>query len=385
MSQTELNAPAAKPAAAKPAAEREAVWSPDHIAGTGQAKRRRILPVVWTCLAVVVAAVLGRAMWNSYMNGPWTRDGTVRAYVVAAAPEVAGNIVVMKVADNQFVHKGDLLLQIDPTNYRNAVRQAEAARQQAEANLHNIDAQISGQEAQIAASEAKVKQVEAALIFARQQAARYEELQHSNAGSLQNAQQYESQHQQQEAAYASAQADLKQTHRHIDSLTASRTSAEAAIAQASVQLDQAKVNLERTEIRSPVNGWVTNLLAQLGDYAAAQRSVISIVDANSFWVDAYFEETKLAGIRTGDPADIKLMGYSDLVRGHVGSIARAIAVSNARPNEQGVATVNPVFTWVRLAQRIPVRIQIDKVPPDVILAAGMTASVQIVASRREAR
>jgi multidrug resistance efflux pump len=121
---------------------------------------------------------------------------------------------------------------------------------------------------------------------------------------------------------------------------------------------------------------VTNLLAQLGDYVNVGVTV-SLVDANSFWVDGCFEETNLAPIRVGDPAQIKLMAYSDIVRGHVDSIARAINVANAQPNGQGVATVNPIFTWVRLAQRIPVRIQIDEVPPGIILSAGMTATVEI--------
>jgi multidrug resistance efflux pump len=104
---------------------------------------------------------------------------------------------------------------------------------------------------------------------------------------------------------------------------------------------------------------------------------ISVVDANSFWVDGYFEETNLAPIRVGDPAQIKLMGYAQIVRGHVDSIARAINVANAQPNNQGLATVNPIFTWVRLAQRIPVRVHIDEVPPGIVLSAGMTATVEI--------
>ena len=128
---------------------------------------------------------------------------------------------------------------------------------------------------------------------------------------------------------------------------------------------------------APVNGWVTNLLAQLGDYANVGRTAISLVDADSFWVDGYFEETQLGSIREGDPANVKLMGYSQIVRGHVGSIARGINVSNAQPDQQGLATVNPIFTWVRLAQRVPVRIHIDQVPDGVRLVAGMTATVQI--------
>jgi multidrug resistance efflux pump len=118
-------------------------------------------------------------------------------------------------------------------------------------------------------------------------------------------------------------------------------------------------------------------LAQLGDYAAAGTNEISVVDADSFWVDGYFEENNLGQIHEGDPASVKPMGYDQIIRGHVGSIARGINVSNAQPNGQGLATVNPIFTWVRLAQRIPVRIHIDQVPESIVLAAGMTTTVQI--------
>jgi multidrug resistance efflux pump len=135
--------------------------------------------------------------------------------------------------------------------------------------------------------------------------------------------------------------------------------------------------LQRTRIYSPINGYVTNLLAQLGDYATVGQNKISLVDADSFWIDGYFEETNLGAIHEGDPASIKLMGYSQIVRGHVGSIARGINVSNAQPDQQGLASVNPIFTWVRLAQRVPVHIQIDQVPEGVQLVQGMTATVQI--------
>jgi multidrug resistance efflux pump len=142
-------------------------------------------------------------------------------------------------------------------------------------------------------------------------------------------------------------------------------------------LDRAKVNLERTEIRSPVSGWVTNLLAQKGDYANVGQNVISVIDADSYWVDAYFEETQLASIRDGDLAKIKLMGSSKIVTGEVVGIARGINVANAQPNHQGLAEVNPIFTWVRLAQRVPVRIELTNVPNGVRLVAGLTATVQV--------
>ena len=135
-------------------------------------------------------------------------------------------------------------------------------------------------------------------------------------------------------------------------------------------MTQARVNLQRTEIRSPVNGYVTNLLVQLGDYATVGTNIISLVDADSYWVDGYFEETSLEQIRVGDAPTIKLMGYSQSLRGQVDSIARGINVANAQPNGQGLANVNPSFTWVQLAQRIPVRIHIDSVPADVVRWRG---------------
>jgi RND family efflux transporter MFP subunit len=272
-------------------------------------------------LAVIaVAVVLGRAMWDVYMGAPWTRDGTVRAYVVTMAPEVAGRIVQLPVADNQFVHKGDLLMVIDPRNFKIAVSLAEAAVQQAQANAQNAE------------REAKRRQ---------------------------------------ELTTLAVTVEEKQT------FASTAVASLAQYQQAVANLDQARVNLERTEIRSPVNGWVTNLLAQLGDYANIGQNEIPLVDADSFWVDGYFEETNIEPIQVGDPAEIRLMGYNQIVRGHVGSIARAINVPNAQPNGLGLANVNPIFTWVRLAQRIPVRIHIDEVPEGVVLAAGMTATVQI--------
>jgi multidrug resistance efflux pump len=280
----------------------------------------RTVSLLITLATTVFAAVLGWAMWDAYMTAPWTRDGTVRTYVVTMAPEVAGRIVELRVADNQFVHKGDLLLVIDPTNYRIALQLADAAVDQAQATAQN----------------------------AQREAERRRKLD-----------------------------DLSVSVEQKQDFDANAVAAQAQYQQAVANRDQAKVNLERTQIRSPVNGWVTNLLAQLGDYASVGRNEISIVDADSFWVDAYFEETQLASMHEGDPAKIKLMSYRQIVRGKVGSVSRGINVSNAQPNQQGLATVNPIFTWVRLAQRVPVHIGIDQVPDGVRLVAGMTATVQV--------
>jgi multidrug resistance efflux pump len=337
----------------------------------------RLIPFLITLATVALAGLLGWAMWSVYMGAPWTRNATVRAYVVTMAPEVAGRITELHVVDNKYVRKGDLLMVIDPTNYSIAVSQAEASVQQAEASIQSVDAQLTVQQAQINSNEAQRNGAQAALVFAQQQAERYQTLATKGFGSLQNAQQFTSQLHQQEATLHSAQQVLALAQRQLQSLKAQRLGAEATLAQTKAQLHQAQVNLERTRILSPVDGHVTNLLAQLGDYVNVGVNTISLVDADSFWVDGYFEETNLAPIRVGDPAQIKLMGHSQIVRGRVDSIARAINVANAQPNNQGVATVNPIFTWVRLAQRIPVRIHIDEVPPGVVLAAGMTATVEI--------
>jgi multidrug resistance efflux pump len=339
--------------------------------------RIRIVPLLITLATAALAAVLGWAMWEAYMGAPWTRDGTVRSYVVKMAPEVAGRIVQLPVIDNQFVHKGDLLLEIEPTDYKIALDLAEAAVHQAQANAQNIGAQITVQQAQVSASQAKVEQEQAALTFAQEQAARYRDLAVKEAGTVLMEQQTASQLRQAQAALENAQATLALAERQIASLKAQLAGAEASVAQATAQRNQAQVNLKRTQIHSPVNGWVTNLLAQLGDYTTVGSNVISIVDADSFWVDAYFEETQLASIREGDPASIKLMGYSQIVRGEVAGVARGINVPNAQPNAAGLATVNPIFTWVRLAQRVPVRIRIDQIPDGIRLVAGMTATVQV--------
>jgi multidrug resistance efflux pump len=143
------------------------------------------------------------------------------------------------------------------------------------------------------------------------------------------------------------------------------------------QVAQAEINLQRTEVRSPVNGYVTNLLLREGDYAHTGVSNVSVIDTDSFWIDGYFEETKLARLCVGDRAEAKLMGYALPIVGHVTTVTRGVSVSNAAPGAQGLPNVDPVYTWVRLAQRVPVRIAIDDVPAGVPLVSGTTATVTI--------
>lgn len=282
--------------------------------------RRSALRLIATLVTVAIAAALGWFGWQAYMGTAWTRDGTVRAYVAAIAPEVAGQIVSLPVGDNAFVHKGDLLMQIDPSSYAIAVRQAEAGVNQAKAVAQNAEAEWTRRQ----------KLNDLAVTVEEQQ------------------------------IYASKS-----------------LSANAQYQLALADLDNARLNLARTRIVSPVNGYVTNLLARAGDYANVGQRQVSLIDADSFWVDAYFEETFVGSIHDGDAASVKLMGYPQVLRGHVQSLARGISVPNATPSALGLATVNPIFAFVRLAQRVPVRIRLDAVPGDVRLVAGTTATVAI--------
>jgi multidrug resistance efflux pump len=283
--------------------------------------RVAIAPILITLGTVAVATLLSWATWQAYMGAPWTRDGTVRAYVVTMAPEVAGRIVKLTVVDNQFVRKGDVLFELDSDDYRIALERAQA------------QAQRDG----------------AALDYARANENRKASLAKEGWTSTD--------------IYQQTTSTLRQS--------------EGAVALDKAAITKAQLDLSRVVVRSSVNGYVTNLLAQLGDYATVGQKLISIVDVDSFWVDGYFEETSLGRVHEGDTATVKLMGYSQLVRGHVGGVARGINIPNAQPDQAGLASVNPIFTWVRLAQRVPVRINIDQVPNGVRLVAGMTATVQI--------
>ena len=171
--------------------------------------------------------------------------------------------------------------------------------------------------------------------------------------------------------------DLSTTAEEQQTFAGSAVQAKAAFDAAQQQVAQAEMNLRRTQVRSPVNGYVTNLLMRVGDFAHEGGANISVIDTDSYWIDGYFEETKLARVCIGDRIEAKLMGYAEPILGHVASVTRGIGVSDAAGGTQGLPNVNPVFTWVRLAQRVPVRIAIDHVPPGVPLVSGLTATVTI--------
>jgi RND family efflux transporter MFP subunit len=278
---------------------------------------KKFISLIATLLILALAIWIGRLLWIHYMDTPWTRDGRVRADVINVAADVSGVVIDVPVKDNQPVKKGDLLMQIDPEHYQLAVKQAEAmvASRKATWEMRKVNAN-------------RRKDLDALVISAENR---------EDASNVAN----------------SAQADYQ---------------------LAMAQLEAAQLNLQRTKVLAAVDGYVTNLNVHRGDYARIGEAKMAVVDKNSFWVYGFFEETKLPHVKVGDPADMQLMS-GEVMKGHVESIARAIYDRDNPESRELIADVNPTFNWVRLAQRVPVRIHLDHVPDSVVLAAGITCTV----------
>ncbi len=281
---------------------------------------RQFLRVAITLTVLLVAADLIAGLWHHYVMAPWTRDGRVRVETVAIAPEISGPVIDIKVSDNQMVHQGDVLYVIDPERFALAVAQADAVSESRRQDLRLAQAR----------SERRARLT-----------------------------------------------DLTTSAEEKEQYSAMTAIAAANYGESLAQARLARLNLAKTVIRSPVNGYVTNLRLRVGDYVDAGKTSVVVVDKDSFWIAAYFEETKLSRVRTGAPVFIQLMGYDRPLKGHVETLTRGIADQNGDAGAGGLVNVNPVFTWVRLAQRIPVHVHIDWVPPDIEIAAGMTCTVNL--------
>jgi len=281
---------------------------------------RSTLRVVITLCLVVVAVFAGYDLWRYYMLSPWTRDARVRADVVVIAPDVSGWVVDLKVHDNQSVKAGDVLLSLDRQRYQAALDKAQAVANTRQHQLRLREHEAS-RRAQLGPQAISAELKENALITA----------------------------------------DI------------ARGSYREALADVAV----AELNLARSELRAPRTGQITNLRLAQGNYVTAGQPMMALVDEQSFYVQAYFEETKLPRIRVGAPVKVWLMSEGQALTGQIESISRGITDRNAIPDQQLLANVEPTFNWVRLAQRIPVRIKLDPLPADVQLSAGMTASVRV--------
>lgn len=286
---------------------------------------RQAFRVSVTLAVVAIAAVIGWKLWDIYMYEPWTRDARVRATILNLAPDVSGLISSLNVVDNQSVKKGDVLFVIERDRFQAALAQAQALVENKRANLR----------------------------LANDNARRDEELARVDSSAI--------------------------TQVQIETSQATAAVAAAELDQAKAALTTADINLQRTEVRSPVNGYVTNLTASVGDYATTGTPVLAIIDSDSFYVYAYFMETKLPAVRDGDLAQVQLMAGGVVLEGRVQGVSRGIAETGV--DAVGLlANINPNFTWVRLAQRVPVRIALGKIPPDVRLIAGLTATVTMMPS-----
>jgi RND family efflux transporter MFP subunit len=275
---------------------------------------------VGTLLLIAISLLLMAWLWQRYEKDPWTRDGRVRAEIVRITPDVTGLVTSVAVVDNQLVEKGDLLFVLDRPRYELALRKTQAA----------------------------VSSAKAMLAQARREAAR-----------------------------DIALGDLVAQETHEQNLARIQT-AEASLAQAISQMDEAKLNLQRTNIRASVRGYITNLDLHPGDYLAAGNQAMALLDAESLRVEGYFEETKLLKINVGDKVTVKLMGDDAKFTGRVDSISAGINDTTRSDSVNKLPNVNPTFAWVRLAQRIPVRVKLDELPKDVRLIAGRTATVTIL-------
>ncbi|MBZ9784200.1 HlyD family secretion protein [Pseudomonas sp. REP124] len=314
---------------------------------------KKILAQFTTLAVVALAFVLGWFAWEHYTRAPWTRDARVRADVVTLSADVAGRIVNLGVQDNQHVEKGQLLLEIDPSRYALAVDHAKRSVEVAKASLGQSEATIVSSQALLRQRQSEERRRRT---LKERSAISGEEWEKSNT------------------EVAVAQADLL------------RNQANLGFAQANVQLAiaalaEAEHDLERTRVESPVSGYVTNLLTRQGDYATAGGPLVALVDSDSFYVSGYFEETKLPRIGEGDRVDIELMS-GERFGGTVESIAFAIADRENLPGGRLLANINPSYTWVKLAQRVPVRIRIDAdYEGKDKLRAGTTATVTVQETR----
>jgi multidrug resistance efflux pump len=307
-------------------------------------------------------------LYVEYILYPWTRDGQVRAYIITVAPRVAGNVAAVHVIDNHLVKQGDPLFEIDPSQYTLAVQAAQQQLVQARQEVASLAASIDAAKATVTAAQSTMEEANRELKRAQ------------DAGNAVSAEFLDEKNTAAKVAadsLAQSQANLAQVTQELGTPGDGNYRTRAA----QVALAQAQLNLDWTKIVAPSDGYVTNLNVQSGDYAAAGIPLLAFVDSTSFWVSGYFMETQLRHMKPGDSARITLMAHPDTpLGGEVDSVGWAIQppdVANTLGVLNLVPEIQPTFDWVRLAQRIPVRIKITQVPEGVELIVGLTASVAI--------
>ena len=280
--------------------------------------KTRLRPVLLTMVLVTIGAFCFYYLWQTYLVAPWTRDGRLRAEIAEIAPQVSGNIIRIAVPDNGLVKKGDVILEIDPGNYRIALAQRES--------------ELAGaqfKQKQLASTARRLDEMPKHMVSAEQV---------TNANLALKAQQQ-------------------------------------AVKAAAAALSQAELNLERTRVKAPFDGFVTNMDLRVGSWLTAGQPVLAFINKDHFFVVGYFQENRLQGVCSGAPATIRFLGEDKRYPARVTSVGRGIADSNQNTGNQLLANIDQTFPWIRLAQRIPVRVAFDQLPPQQALIAGRTASV----------
>ncbi len=330
---------------------------------------------VATMVIVAVAFLAALWLWNYYRIDPWTRDGRLRADVAKVAPDVSGLVTEVDVSDNMPVRRGQVLFVIDRARFEIALQQADAALEQSQAGEELAQSNIAEAQAKVQAASATLRAQSILLAEAQREDIRNRKL--GTLVSTESVQQGATKVAQLDATVAQARASLIETTAGISQAKASLSQAKATVAQSTAARNTARLNLQRASVVAPVNGIAADVQLRPGDYLTAGHPAFGVLDAASLHVDGYFEETKLRSIHIGDQATIQLMGEGRELRGHVESIAPGIADRDRTGSGDLLANVNPTFNWVRLAQRVPVRIHIDQAPSELLLIAGRTATVTL--------
>jgi len=344
----------------------------DELSHKGRSSRRRVVFALTTvCLPLVAAG--SYLYWDNSCHFEATDDAYIASRQFAIAPEVSGYITAVPVTDNEHVATGQIIARIDDRTYRAALAQAVAQVAAARASINNVDAQMSVQQAQITADQAQLAQQQAALVFAQQQAVRYQDLAQTQlAGTVQNAQKYTSQLNEQQAAVESAQATLKLAQRQVEALKAQRAGDIANLAQVKAQRDQAQINLGYTTVTADQTGRVVQLTTAVGQYAQPGTNLTMFVP-DDIWIWANFKETQLDYMRPGQQVTISIDAYPErTILGHVASVQPGSGTAFSLLPVQ-----NATGNWVKIVQRVPVKIVMENPPTDVALGPGMSVETSV--------
>ena len=354
------------------------------------------IKILLTTAVVLLAIGLLAFKYSQYLRDPWTRDGQVRANVIKITPRVSGPIIALPVTDNQYVKKGDVLFEIDPRTFQAALDKAGANLDQTRDQIVNLKQQVKSAEAARQQCEIAIRNASFAMTGAK---AHYDEAQKDLGRNQSLVARDTIARRDYDLSWESAvkaQSDYNQSQAQLENANAALVKAESELArtkallgapgddnpllrEAAAEWEQAKLDLEFTKVRAPVDGYVANLNVRPGSQAVANQPLLALVDADSFYVAGFFRESFIGDIRAGDNAVVTLMTYPDApLEGVVESIGQGVSQQDGAAGEDLLPTISPTFEWIRLAQRVPVRVRIVGKPDGVVLRAGTTASVLVM-------